>query len=72
MRTRDIEGSAEQLIAGLITSGETAIDDATIDAVMDLIDQYIALHGVRWRDVLQRRAATCEDDPSSAIEPGLN
>ena len=72
MRDRAVPGSAESLIGGLILGGETEITDETITEVIALMEQYMALHGERWFDVLVGRGDASDDDPSAAIEPRLN
>lgn len=72
MVAREIPGSAETLLAGLLHGGTEAVNDAAIAEVMALVDQYMALHGARWFEVLARRAVESDHDPAKAIEPELN
>lgn len=72
MRDREILGEAESLIAGLLHGGAGPLDDDAVTAAMALVDQYIALHGPRWAEVLQRRADASGADPAQAVEPRLN
>ena len=72
MVDRQIPGSAESFISGLLTGRAEPIDDAAIIEIMAFVDQYITLHGARWMDVLARRAKASDTDPSAAIEPELN
>jgi hypothetical protein len=57
MREREITGTAEELLGGVlaVNCGETITDDV-VDEIMAYVDQVRALHGHRWLEVLRTRA----------------